>query len=510
MKHIEIFDSTLRDGAQGESISFSVEDKLSITSALDELGIPYIEAGNPGSNPKDMEFFQRVSALHQAKLCAFGSTRRPNIEIQEDKNVRSLEAAATPCISIFGKSWDLHVKDVLHTSLEENLQMIQETIAYFKKRGREVIFDSEHFFDGYLENSEYALATLRAACKGGADVLTLCDTRGGTRLDQLHDIVKAVCSSFDCRIGIHCHNDMGLAVAGSLTAVEAGATHVQGTLLGIGERCGNAHLSTIIADLQLKYHYQCVPDEQLTQLTPLAQRVAEISNITLPHNTPYVGKSAFAHKGGMHIDGVMKIPRSFEHIEPEAVGNERRFLLSEVSGRTTVLHALQKVDPSLTKDSLATKEVVTRIKELEFQGYQFEGAHATVELLIRKVLGLYKPFFQLEQYKIIDEQPALGDHSDTAVIRLKALGKSEISAGQGDGPVHALDIALKRALTVFYPAVKFVRLIDYKVRVMESRRATASKVRVLIETTDGESSWTTVGVSSHIIEASWTAPVDSI
>lgn len=510
MKRIEIFDSTLRDGAQGEGISFSVEDKLAIVSALDELGVAYIEAGNPGSNPKDLEFFTRAANLRRAKLCAFGSTRRAGIRVEDDANVRFLEQAGTPAVAIFGKTWDLHVTDVIRTSLDENLNMIRETIACFKVLGREVIFDAEHFFDGYAENKDYAFAALRAACEGGADVLCLCDTRGATYLTNLGTAVADVCRTFGKRVAIHCHNDTGMAVAGSMAAVDAGATQVQGTLLGIGERCGNANLSTVIANLQTKRGFSCVPADQLAQLTPTVRRVAEIANVTLPGDAPYVGKSAFAHKGGMHIDGVMKLPRSFEHIDPDAVGNERRFLLSEVSGRTTVLAAVQRIDPTLTKDSPEVKAVVARIKELEFEGYQFEGAQATVELLIRKVLGVYKPFFDLEQYKIIGEQPPVGDKSDTAVIRLRAFGKSEISAAQGDGPVHALDIALKKALTVFYPAVKSIRLTDYKVRVMESRSATASKVRVLIETTDGASSWTTVGVSADIIAASWIALVDSI
>ncbi len=510
MKRIEIFDSTLRDGAQGEGISFSVEDKLAIVSALDELGVAYIEAGNPGSNPKDLEFFTRAANLRRAKLCAFGSTRRAGIRVEDDANVRSLEQAGTPAVAIFGKTWDLHVTDVIRTSLDENLNMIRETIACFKVLGREVIFDAEHFFDGYAENKDYAFAALRAACEGGADVLCLCDTRGATYLTDLGTAVADVCRTFGKRVAIHCHNDTGMAVAGSMAAVDAGATQVQGTLLGIGERCGNANLSTVIANLQTKRGFSCVPADQLAQLTPTVRRVAEIANVTLPGDAPYVGKSAFAHKGGMHIDGVMKLPRSFEHIDPDAVGNERRFLLSEVSGRTTVLAAVQRIDPTLTKDSPEVKAVVARIKALEFEGYQFEGAPATVELLSRTVLGVYKPFFDLEQYKIIGEQPPVGDKSDTAVIRLRAFGKSEISAAQGDGPVHALDIALKKALTVFYPAVKSIRLTDYKVRVMESRSATASKVRVLIETTDGASSWTTVGVSADIIAASWIALVDSI
>ncbi len=511
-KIVELYDSTLRDGAQGEGIAFSVEDKIFIVKALDNIGITYIEAGNPGSNPKDMEFFERVAGLktQSAKIVAFGSTRKCNIAVQDDGNVLSLLKAGTPVVAIFGKSWDMHVTKVIRTTLRENLEMIRDTVAFFKAAGKEVIFDAEHFFDGCKNNSDYAFSALKAACQGGADLLCLCDTNGAAYTTEVYDLTKKVVETFGKRTGIHCHNDTGIAVASSMAGVDAGAVQVQGTFIGFGERCGNADLSTVLANLQLKRGYSCIPEENMPLLTPTAREIAEIANIKLPHDHPYVGLGAFAHKGGMHIDGVNKIPRSFEHITPSVVGNERKFLLSEVSGRSTVLSEINKIDPSIKKDSPQTKAVMQRIKELEHDGYQFEGAHSTVELLIRKVLGRYKPFFELEHYKIIGEQPLKNRASSTAVIKISVGGKSEITASQGDGPVHALDSALKKALSVFYPSIKNVRLIDYKVRVLEPRQATASKVRVLIETSDGDRVWTNVGVSSDIIEASWIALVDSI
>jgi 2-isopropylmalate synthase len=512
-RSVELYDSTLRDGAQGEGIAFSVEDKLSIVGALDRLGVSYIEAGNPGSNPKDMAFFERLGglSLQNAKIAAFGSTRRCSVKTEEDSNVASLLKAGTPVVAVFGKAWDLHVTKIIKTTLHENLDMIRDTVAFFKAAGREVVFDAEHFFDGCKDNEHFAFSALKAACEGGADVLCLCDTNGAAYLSEIYAITKKVAEKFGKRVAIHCHNDTGLAVANSMTAVDAGASQVQGTLIGFGERCGNADLVTLLANLQLKRGIRCIPDENMPLLTPTARAIAEISNIKLPQDRPYVGSCAFAHKGGMHIDGVTKLPCSFEHIPPDSVGNARRFLLSEVSGRATVLSEIRKIDPDIGKDSPQTKAVMQRIKELEHYGYQFEGAHASVELLIRKELGCYKPSFALEQYKIIGEQPTADRQScSTAVIKISVDGRSEITAAQGDGPVHALDCALKKALTVFYPSIGKTRLSDYKVRVLEPRDATASKVRVLIETTDGDTVWTNVGVSSDIIEASWVALVDSI
>lgn len=512
-RKIAIFDSTLRDGAQAEGISFSVEDKLKIVKTLDELGVAYVEAGNPGSNPKDLEFFERVKKinLNNVRLAAFGSTRRRNISVEDDNNVKSLLKAETPVVVIFGKSWDFHVTDIIKTSLEENLAMIKDTLKFFKEKGKEVIFDAEHFFDGYKANPKYAMEALSAAIEGGADCIVLCETNGGAFPNEVYEITKKVVESFKVPVGIHTHNDSGMAVANAIMGVDAGASHVQGTLIGFGERCGNVNLSTVIGNLQLKKNFECIPEDMIESLTQIARRIAEIANVNLSDGMPYVGKSAFAHKGGMHIDGVSKANHSFEHVNPESVGNERRFLMSEVAGRSTILSKIQKVNSSITKDSPETKKIIDKLKELEHLGYHFEGAESTFELIIRKELGKYKPFFELDHFKIIGEHPA-GDEtfSSSAMIKVNVEGKVEITASEGDGPVNALDKALRKALEVFYPELKNVHLTDYKVRVLDTKEATAAKVRVLIESTDGEDIWTTVGVSTDIIEASWVALVDSI
>lgn len=513
MRHVEMLDSTLRDGAQAEGISFSVSDKLQICEALDHFGIQYIEAGNPASNPKDAEFFVEAKRLElkNSKLVAFGATRRKNKSVEEDSSVISLMAAETPAVSIFGKSWDLHVTHILDTTLEENLACVGDTVSYFKEAGKEVFFDSEHFFDGYLNNPEYALKVLETAHEAGADVLCLCDTNGGTAPTDVCEISKVVCERFpDTRIGIHCHNDISCAVANSLVAVEAGISHVQGTFNGIGERAGNADLSLIIPSLQIKKGYSVIEGD-LTQLAQVSARIADISNIIIPDNKAYVGESAFAHKGGMHIDGVEKLARSFEHIDPESVGNNRRFLLSEVSGKKAVFMQLATIAPSLTKDSPEVAKILKRMKELEHLGYQFEAADASFELMVRKVLGTFTPHFKLQMYRTSGEfPPPDGDLSSSAIVKIEVEGKTETSASMGNGPVNALDLALRRALSVFFPALGDVYLVDYKVRVLESGGATGSKVRVLIESTDGQSKWTTVGASTDIIEASFEALVDSL
>ncbi len=509
---IEILDSTLRDGAQGEGISFSVEDKINIVRILDDMGISFIEAGNPGSNPKDCEFFDRVKgmSLRHSELAAFGSTRRKHIRPEEDQNLRSLLGAGTKTVVIFGKSWDLHVREILGASLEENLLMIEDTVRYLREQGRQVVYDAEHFFDGYKKNPDYALSTLRAAARGGARCLTLCDTNGGCFPSEIHGITSTVREALDVMLGIHCHNDGGVAVANSIMAVEAGAGHVQGTFLGYGERCGNANLSTIIPGLQLKMGYDCIPADRLPELTAAARYVAEVSNVPLMESEPYVGRSAFAHKAGMHADGVLKNSITFEHLPPASVGNERRFLMSEIAGRTAVLSKIKRIAPELTKDSPETKAILERLKELEQQGYQFEAAEASFERLVRMELGKYRPFFELISYRIIEEQPPVEDTCATAMVKIRVGDKTELTAAQGDGPVHALDRALRRALEVFYPQIGAAHLTDYKVRVMEPRDATAAKVRVLIESTDGLDIWSTVGVSTDVIEASWIALVDSI
>lgn len=513
-KSVEILDSTLRDGAQGEGISFSVQDKIHICEALDELGVQFIEAGNPGSNPKDMEFFQEMKkiGLENAKLCAFGSTRRKEIKCSEDANLQSLLSADTEWTVIFGKSWTFQVTDILKTTLEENLSMIRETCRYLKDNGRHVIYDAEHFFTGFAEDSDYAMKTLAAAVEGGAEVLCLCETKGGAMLRECEKAVLAVVQKFggSVKVGIHTHNDSGLAVANTLVAVESGATHVQGTLLGFGERTGNANLSCILSDLELKMGYDCIGLEKMKSLTAISKRVAEITNISLNPQLPFVGASAFSHKAGMHIDAVLKNPAAYEHVSPDSVGNERVFLMSEVAGRATIIEKLQKIDPSITKDSETASEVIKKMKQLEFEGYQFEGADGSFELLARKIIGRYQPFFKLHYYQTNGMNPRLEDGvCACAQIKLDVDGQIEVTAGEGDGPVNALDRALRKALSRFYPAVNQIKLIDYKVRVLNGNTGTESGVRVLIESTDGKRTWTTVGVSSDIMEASWLALCDS-
>lgn len=512
---VEIFDSTLRDGAQGEGISFSVQDKLNIVKTLDELGISYIEAGNPGSNPKDLEFFQEVKKikLQNARLVAFGATRRKDISVESDVNLQSLLVAETSHVAIFGKSWDFQVREILKASLEENLSMIYETVAFLTKNNRKVIFDAEHFFDGYKANPEYALMSLKSAVKGGAICLSLCDTNGGTMPSQIKEIVEKVVKEFapeGVTIGIHTHNDTGMAVANSVIAVEAGAGQVQGTFIGIGERTGNANLSTIIPNLELKLGYKCLPEGNIRLLTPYARRVAEIANVTLEETMPYVGQTAFAHKAGMHIDAVTKNTTAYEHVSPELVGNERVFLMSEVAGRSMIIEKIKKFDKTITKDSPVAAAIIQQVKELEHEGYQFEGADGSFELLVRKAIGKYQPFFKLHYYKILGEQPPLDKNlCSFAQLKIEVDGKEEITAGEGDGPVHALDVALRKALEHFFPAVADIRLTDYKVRVLDSKSATAARVRVLIESTDGIDQWATVGVSPDVMAASWQALVDS-
>ncbi len=514
MKKIAIFDSTLRDGAQAAGVSFSVNDKIKICKYLDNMGIKYIEAGNPGSNPKDLEFFDRVKKevkFYNSTLTAFGSTRRKGVKAEEDSNLQSLIAAGTDAVAIFGKSWDFHVTEILHVSLDECIEMIKDTILFLKKNNKEVIFDAEHFFDGYKHNKEYALRAIISAQEAGADCICLCDTNGGCFPDEIYNIVLDVKKYINVKLGIHTHNDTGMAVANSIMAVKAGASHVQGTFLGIGERCGNANLSTIISNLELHTDYETIDKSYLKNMTSTALKISEIANQELDSQMPYVGNHAFAHKAGMHIDGVIKASQSFEHVSPESVGNERKFLMSEVAGRSTLIQKIKRIDPNIEKDDPITKVIIDRVKELEHQGYQFEGADGTFELLVRKALGTYKPFFDLESFKIIGENDKKAEEfSASAIVKLSVNGEVEMTAAEGNGPVNALDKALRKALEVFYPSLKEMRLTDYKVRVLEGGRATDSQVRVLIESRDLTSKWTTVGVSTDIIEASWIALVDSI
>lgn len=513
MQKVITYDSTLRDGAQAQGVSFTVEDKLKIVQKLDDLGVGYIEAGNPGSNPKDLAFFERVSSLNlkQSKVIAFGSTRKIGIKAADDRNLKSLLSANTQAVAIFGKSWDYQVTDILRTTLDENLAMISDTIAYLKEQGKEVVFDAEHFYDGYKANAEYAMQTLQAAANAGADVLALCDTNGGTFPDEIFNVTKEVVARFSAQqIGIHCHNDCEMAVANSVAALQAGAQQVQGTINGIGERCGNANLCAIIPNVQLKLGMECISAEQMAELSTAARYINEIANVPFNEKAPYVGNDAFSHKGGMHIDAVSKDPISYEHIDPSQVGNQRHILVSEVAGRSALLSKLQEIDPTLTKESEDTKRVLEHLKSLEHEGYQFENAEHSFDVRVRKFLGKAKTYFTLEKYTINVEEPTATEINSKAVISFVINGAIVKAEGEGDGPVNALDKAMRNALRGTYPAIKEVKLTDYKVRVLDSNEATAAKVRVIIETADDQNRWTTTGVSTDITEASWIALCDAI
>jgi 2-isopropylmalate synthase len=512
MKKIQIYDTTLRDGAQGENISFSLEDKLHIARKLDELGVDYIEGGWPGSNAKDMAFFERARELKfkHAKLAAFGSTCHPRHSVASDKNLQALIAAATPVVTIFGKSWDLHVRVALGVSLKENLDLIRNSVAFLKSHGREVIYDAEHFFDGYQADAVYALATLAAAEEAGADLLVLCDTNGGTLPSDLSERFQAAARHVKVPLGIHTHNDSDMAVANAIAAVQQGAVQVQGTINGYGERCGNSNLCSVIANVELKLGMRAIGKENLKHLTELAHYVSELANLPHRQDMPFVGKSAFAHKAGIHVSAVMKDASAYEHIDPAQIGNERRVLVSELSGKSNVLFkAVErglKIDPS----SPAAKVVVDKLKEMEHQGYQFEGAEASFEMLFDKLLHRAKAFFELDGFRLITEKRGAGQSLSEAVIKLRVDGKEEHTAAEGVGPVSALDRALRKSLITFFPCIKDIRLTDYKVRVLNPKGATDATVRVLIESSDGRDTWGTVGVSENLIEASWQALVDSI
>lgn len=506
------YDTTLRDGAQGESVHFSMEDKLLIVKKLDSLGLDYIEGGWPGSNPKDHEFYQAAAKLKlkHAKLTAFGSTRRANNSPAGDKTLNDLLATQTPVVTIFGKSWDFHAREVLKISLAENLQLIEDSVAYLRQKGKEVIYDAEHFYDGFKANPGYALETLKAAARGGANSLTLCDTNGGTLPLEAVDIFNRVKAEFSLPIGVHFHNDSGTAVASSIMSVQSGAAHVQGTFNGYGERCGNANLSSIIPTLIIKLGYETMLEPNLQSLTEVSRFISELTNLHHDERQPYVGASAFAHKAGTHHDAIIKNPLTLEHIRPEQVGNERRFLLSDQAGRSTVLHKLKEILPETKKDDPQVLNLTNDLKKLENLGYQFEAAEASFDLVIKKAFNLYEKVFNLEGFRIIVEKR--GDHPvfSEATIKVGVGNETEITAAEGEGPVNALDSAIRKALHRFYPEISDIKLVDYKVRVLEEKRGTAAKVRVLIESSDGKDSWGTVGVSEDIIEASWEALVDSI
>ncbi len=507
---VELYDTTLRDGAQTEGISYSVQDKLRITEKLDALGVHAIEGGWPGSNPKDAEFFRRAKRLrlNTAELAAFGSTRRA-ARAARDPNLNALLKAETRTVTIFGKSWDLHVRDVLKISLEENLKVVEDSVAFLKRHGRRVIYDAEHFFDGYQDNPAYALKTVQAALDGGADTVVLCDTNGGSLPTEITDIIRASQDGMRVPLGIHAHNDSDLAVANSIAAVNAGCRQVQGTINGYGERCGNANLVSIIAILKLKMGIDCLPDAKLKELTETSRFVAEVSNMMQRANWPFVGESAFAHKGGVHVNAVMKNPRTYEHIEPSLVGNHRKVLVSELSGRSSLVLKAEDLHLHLVKDTPQAKKLLKRLQQLEHQGYHFEAADGSLELLLQRELKHLKPFFSLEGFRVIIEKRGNQLFSE-ATVKLRVNGKPEHAAAEGDGPVNALDNAIRKALKQFYPTLAEMHLTDFKVRVLDEKVGTAAKVRVGIFSQDAHDSWGTVGVSENIIEASWQALADSI
>jgi 2-isopropylmalate synthase len=519
---VSIYDTTLRDGSQGEGVNFSLQDKLLLTKRLDDIGVDYIEGGYPLSNPKDFEYFQAVRELDlkHAKVCAFGMTRRKNSPPETDTCLKALLDAKTPVVTIVGKTWDFHVTDVLGTSLDENCAMIADSVRYCKSQGREVFYDAEHFFDGYRANPEYALRTLKAAADAGASVVILCDTNGGTMPEFVAELVAKVKHALTCEVGIHCHNDCELAVANTLAAVRAGATQAQGTMNGIGERCGNVDLVSVMANLAIKYKYDVLKPGSLTRLTETSRYVYELANLNGRNGQPFVGQSAFAHKGGMHTHAVAKDPSTYEHITPEAVGNERRILVSELSGHSTILSKTAKYQ--INHDKALMTKILSAVQDLENAGYEFEAAEASFDLLVRKVardhkpwevhkvLALYKPWFERISYRVNIEARENGNPITEGTVRLRVAGVVEHTASEGDGPVNALDGALRKALVRFYPRLEEMTLVDYKVRVVNPKAGTAAKVRVVIESRDAKDVWGTVGVSENIIEASWLALCDSI
>ena len=512
MKKVEIYDTTLRDGTQGEGISFSSLDKIKIAQRLDKFGVTFIEGGWPGSNPKDMEFFDEIRhiPLKKAKIAAFGSTRRGKVNTKEDFNIKALIDSKAPVVTIFGKSWDLHVKEALRVSLEENLRMIYDSIAYIKSKGRTVIYDAEHFFDGFKADKEYALKTLEAAKKAGAETIVLCDTNGGSLPREISEIINAAKAAVKSDYGIHTHNDSGLGVANSVTGIEAGCMHVQGTINGIGERCGNADLCVIIPILQIKMGMRCVSDKNLTDLTEVSLYVYEVANVVPIKKDPFVGESAFAHKGGIHVDAVMKNIATYEHISPESVGNRRRVLLSDLSGKSNIKFKTKEMGIEEDIDPEQMKALARDIKNLEHEGYLYEDAEASFELLLREKQDKRKQFFELEGYRLITEQKSNMEPYSEATIKVNVQGQTEHTAAEGDGPVNALDNALRKALLKFYPNLGKMHLTDYKVRVLDAKESTKAKVRVHIESTNSKEVYGTVGVSENIIEASWEALVDSI
>ncbi|UFS70886.1 citramalate synthase [Geomonas sp. RF6] len=513
MSLVKLYDTTLRDGTQAEDISFLVEDKIRIAHKLDDCGIHYIEGGWPGSNPKDVTFFKEIKKerLSQAKIAAFGSTRRAKITPDKDQNIRTLVQSEADVVTIFGKTWDFHVHEALRISLEENLELIYDSLVYLKERMPEVFYDAEHFFDGYKANPAYAIKTLEAAAQAGADCIVLCDTNGGTLPFEVARIVSEVRQIITTPLGIHAHNDSECAVANSIVAVENGIVQVQGTANGFGERCGNANLCSIIPALKVKMGRDCLSDQNMRRLRELSRYVYELANLAPNKHQPYVGDSAFAHKGGVHVSAIQRHAETYEHMRPNLVGNTTRVLVSDLSGRANILAKASEFSINLDSKDPVTLEILENIKEMENRGYQFEGAEATFELLMRRALGTHRKFFSVIGFRVIDEKRHEDDQpTSEATIMVKVGGKVEHTAAEGTGPVNALDNALRKALEKFYPKLKEVKLLDYKVRVLPAGQGTASAIRVLIESGDKESRWGTVGVSANVIEASYQALIDSV
>jgi len=518
MESILLYDTTLRDGAQGENISFSAEKKIEIAKRLDDLGIHYIEGGWPGSNPTDMKFFQLAKKLsfRNSRLTAFGSTRKKGISPAKDQNIKALIQSKTPAVAIVGKSWNLHVEKVMRNSLKENLLMIRESVEYLKSKKKEVIFDAEHFFDGYKENSDYAMETIMSAAEADADFIVLCDTNGGTLPFDIetitHEAKNRLNEKYDhVKIGIHTHNDSGMAVANSIIAVKSGAVMVHGTVNGYGERCGNADLTSIIPILCLKMNRKCIPKKNVKDLKKLSRFISETANLVPLNNRPFVGKSAFAHKGGIHVSAIMKIPKAYEHIDPEQVGNKRRVLVSDLSGKSNVEYKAKELAINLNENGHDSKKIVTEIKRLEREGFQFEAAEGSLQILMEKFAKKFKPLFELESFMVTIIKQRNRKCTSQASIKITVNGRTEITVAEGDGPVSALDNALRKALNKFYPdSLKSTHLIDFKVRVLEGSDGTSAKVRVLIDTRDEDRIWSTIGVSEDIIEASWQALEDSL
>jgi len=522
MEPVLLYDTTLRDGTQGENINFSAEEKIKIAQRLDDIGIHYIEGGWPGSNPRDKRFFELAKSIHlnNAELTAFGSTRRPGRAPEDDANVAALLESGTAVVTIFGKSWDLHVEKVMNNTLDENLAMIKETVVYLKEKKRQVIYDAEHFFDGYKKNTDYAMQTLLSAIDAGADVVVLCDTNGGSLPFEIESITRQVHillgerakaqGDSPVKIGIHAHNDSGMAAANSITAVRAGAQLVQGTINGYGERCGNADLISIIPVLCLKMDRRCISNSNLNKIKHLSRFVSETANIVPLNTRPFVGKSAFAHKGGIHVSAIMKEPRAYEHVDPELVGNHRRVLVSDLSGKSNVEYKAKELGIELGRNGHDTGEIVSKIKQLEQEGYQFDAAEGSLRILMEKFTDQFTPSFELESFRVTIEKDKNRPCSAHATIKISVDDRQEITAAEGQGPVSALDNALRKALDNFFPKLNSMGLVDFKVRVIDGRAGTAAKVRVLIESRDQDEIWSTIGVSEDIIEASWQALADSV